>query len=117
MRWPIFPRCAQAAVLRRTSGGLVEIYSMTDGGVVCLLMAHARPDKLHTEGIPWAGDEVFTIDEEGNRLPPDSTGELVGRSVTMMNGYQKKPAGMMNRARSGNAWAILAVSMQMALLS
>lgn len=80
----------KAQVLQRMPGGLVEIYSMTEGGVVCLLMAHAYPDKLHTVGIPWGGSEVFTIDEEGNRLPAGEIGELVGRSSTMMNGYQNQ---------------------------
>jgi acyl-coenzyme A synthetase/AMP-(fatty) acid ligase len=59
----------KADVLKRWPGGLVEIYSMTEGGVVCLLQAHEHPDKLHTVGIPWKGSEVFTIDEAGNRLP------------------------------------------------
>jgi len=65
---------------------------MTEGGVVCLLHAHKYPDKLHTVGQPAPGSEVFTIDEEGNRLPSGSIGELVGRSPTMMSGYQNQPA-------------------------
>jgi len=81
----------KAQVLQRMPGGLVEIYSMTEGGVVCLLMAHAHPDKLHTVGIPWGGSEVFTINEEGERLSSGEIGELVGRSSTMMNGYQNQP--------------------------
>lgn len=86
-----FAPALKADVLKRWPGGLVEIYSMTEGGVVCLLLAHEHPDKLHTVGIPWKGSEVFTIDEAGNRLPPGETGELVGRSATMMSGYQNQP--------------------------
>jgi acyl-CoA synthetase (AMP-forming)/AMP-acid ligase II len=78
-------------VLARMPGGLVEIYSMTEGGVVCLLLAHEHPGKLHTVGVPWGGSEVFTIDEGGRRLPAGEIGELVGRSPTMMNGYQNQP--------------------------
>jgi acyl-CoA synthetase (AMP-forming)/AMP-acid ligase II len=81
----------KAEVVRRWPGALIEIYSMTEGGVVCLLHAHKYPDKLHTVGQPAPGSEVFTIDEEGNRLPPGSIGELVGRSPTMMSGYQNQP--------------------------
>ena len=81
----------KAQVVRRWPGALIEIYSMTEGGVVCLLHAHKYPDKLHTVGQPAPGSEVFTIDEEGNRLPPGSLGELVGRSPTMMSGYQNQP--------------------------
>jgi acyl-CoA synthetase (AMP-forming)/AMP-acid ligase II len=86
-----FAPALKADVLKRWPGGLVEIYSMTEGGVVCLLLAHAHPDKLHTVGIPWKGSEVFTIDETGSRLPPGEVGELVGRSATMMSGYQNQP--------------------------
>lgn len=86
-----FAAALKADVVARWPGGLVEIYSMTEGGVVCLLLAHEHPDKLHTVGIPWKGSEVFTIDEAGNRLPPGETGELVGRSATMMSGYQNQP--------------------------
>ncbi len=81
----------KAEVVRRWPGALIEIYSMTEGGVVCLLHAHKHPDKLHTVGQPNKGSEVFTIDEEGNRLPEGAIGELVGRSPTMMSGYQNQP--------------------------
>jgi acyl-CoA synthetase (AMP-forming)/AMP-acid ligase II len=86
-----FSAALKADVVKRWPGALVEIYSMTEGGVVCLLMAHDHPDKLHTVGIPWNDSEVFTIDEDGNRLPTGSIGELVGRSGTMMSGYQNQP--------------------------
>ena len=86
-----FAPALKADVLKRWPGGLVEIYSMTEGGVVCLLQAHEHPDKLHTVGIPWKGSEVFTIDEAGNRLAAGEVGELVGRSATMMSGYQNQP--------------------------
>ncbi len=81
----------KAEVIERMPGGLIEIYSMTEGGVVCLLLAHAHPDKLHTVGIAWGDSEVITVDEQLNRLPAGEMGELVGRSQTMMSGYQNQP--------------------------
>jgi acyl-CoA synthetase (AMP-forming)/AMP-acid ligase II len=86
-----FSAALKADVVKRWPGGLVEIYSMTEGGVVCLLMAHEHPDKLHTVGVPWNDSQVFTIDEDGIRLPTGTIGELVGRSGTMMSGYQNQP--------------------------
>lgn len=77
-------------VLKRMPGLLIEAYSMTEGGVVCILLANAHPDKLHTVGIPWAGSEVITIDEDLKKLPPGEMGELVGRSSTMMSGYKNQ---------------------------
>ncbi|MEP2990740.1 MAG: class I adenylate-forming enzyme family protein [Parasphingorhabdus sp.] len=81
----------KAEVLKRMSGGLVEIYSMTEGGVVCILLAHEHPDKLHTVGKPFGASEVITVDEDLNPLPPGEMGELVGRSETMMSGYKNQP--------------------------
>lgn len=78
-------------VLRRMPGGLIEIYSMTEGGVVCLLQAHEFPDKLHTVGRPAPGSELKVLDDEDNEVPPGTPGNLIGRSSTMMSGYKNRP--------------------------
>jgi acyl-CoA synthetase (AMP-forming)/AMP-acid ligase II len=79
------------AVLKRMPGGLIEIYSMTEGGVVCLLPCHEFPDKLHTVGRPAPGSELKVLDDEDREVPPGTPGNLVGRSLTMMSGYQNQP--------------------------
>jgi acyl-CoA synthetase (AMP-forming)/AMP-acid ligase II len=79
------------AVLKRMPGGLIEIYSMTEGGVVCLLPCHEFPDKLHTVGRPAPGSELKVLDDEDREAPPGTPGNLVGRSLTMMSGYQNQP--------------------------
>lgn len=78
-------------VLDRMPGGLVEIYSMTEGGVVCLLQADQFPDKLHTVGRPAPGSELRVLDDEDRPVPPGTPGNLVGRSQTMMSGYKNRP--------------------------
>lgn len=78
-------------VLERMPGGLVEIYSMTEGGVVCLLQAHEFPDKLHTVGRPAPGSEMRVLDDEDKEVPPGTPGNLIGRSTTMMSGYKNQP--------------------------
>ncbi|MEM6494727.1 MAG: class I adenylate-forming enzyme family protein [Pseudomonadota bacterium] len=78
-------------VLDRMPGGLIEIYSMTEGGVVCLLAAHEFPEKLHTVGRPAPGSEMKVLDEEDNEVPPGTPGHLIGRSQTMMSGYKNRP--------------------------
>jgi acyl-CoA synthetase (AMP-forming)/AMP-acid ligase II len=78
-------------VLERMPGGLIEIYSMTEGGVVCLLAAHEFPDKLHTVGRPAPGSELKVLDDEDREVPPGTPGHLVGRSYTMMSGYRNRP--------------------------
>jgi acyl-CoA synthetase (AMP-forming)/AMP-acid ligase II len=86
-----FAAALKADVVKRWPGGLVEIYGMTEGGGVCLLLAHQFPDKLHTVGQPSPGHEMRVIDEDGNELPAGSVGEIVGRSNAMMTGYNNRP--------------------------
>ena len=97
----------KADVLRRWPGGLVEIYGMTEGGVVCMLQAHHHPHKLHTVGQPVTGHELIVLDEDDNRLPAGSKGVLTGRSPTMMSGYKNQPEKtreMEWRDEDGNIW-------------
>lgn len=95
-------------VLRRMPGGLVEIYSMTEGGVVCLLACHEFPDKLHTVGRPAPGSELKVLDDADNEVPPGTAGNLVGRSGTMMSGYQNQPGktreGYWTDPATGETW-------------
>jgi acyl-CoA synthetase (AMP-forming)/AMP-acid ligase II len=78
-------------VLARMPGGLIEIYSMTEGGVVCLLACHEFPDKLHTVGRPAPGSELKVLDDDDNPVPAGEAGNLIGLSQTMMSGYQNQP--------------------------
>lgn len=102
-----FPAELKADVVKRWPGGLVEIYGMTEGGVVCMLQAHNFPDKLHTVGQPVTGHELIVLDDDDNRLPPGSKGILTGRSPTMMSGYKNQPEktrDMEWRDEDGNIW-------------
>ncbi len=82
----------KSEVLARWPGGLIEYFGMTEGGGSCMLVAHDRPDKLHTVGQPIAGHEMLVIDDLGQVLPPGMAGEVVGRSQSMMIGYHNQPA-------------------------
>ena len=91
----------KARVLERWPGGLVEFYGMTEGGGSCALPAHVHPDKLHTVGQPMEGHDIRLIDDEGRELGPGATGEIVGRSVSMMLGYHGQPA----KTREAEWWS------------
>jgi long-chain acyl-CoA synthetase len=82
----------KAVVLARWPGGLVEYFGMTEGGGTCMLVAHERPDKLHTVGQPIEGHEMRVIDEQGRQVAPGEAGEVVGRSRIMMTGYHNQPS-------------------------
>ena len=86
-----FPAELKREVLSRMPGGLIEIYSMTEGGVVCLLACHEFPDKLHTVGRPAPGSELKVLDDEDREVPVGTPGNLIGRSLTMMSGYKNRP--------------------------
>jgi len=95
-------------VLRRMPGALAEIYSMTEGGVVCILGCHEFPDKLHTVGRPAPGSELKVLDDEDNEVAPGSPGNLIGRSGTMMAGYKNQPGktreGYWTDPATGETW-------------
>ena len=95
-------------VLDRMPGTLTEIYSMTEGGVVCLLNAHEFPDKLHTVGRPSPVSELKVLDDEDNEVPAGTPGNLVGRSATMMSGYKNQPdktrEGYWTDPATGDVW-------------
>jgi acyl-CoA synthetase (AMP-forming)/AMP-acid ligase II len=97
----------KAETVRRFPGGLIEIYGMTEGGVVCMLFAHKHPDKLHTVGQPVTGHELIVLGDDDQPLPPGEKGVLCGRSPTMMSGYRNQPdktREMEWRDGDGNLW-------------
>jgi acyl-CoA synthetase (AMP-forming)/AMP-acid ligase II len=85
------PAATAAETLRRWPGRLVMIYGMTEGGVSAMLDCGAHPDKLHTVGRVVPNAELRIIGEDGRELPPGETGEVVGRSPTVMLGYRNAP--------------------------
>ena len=103
-----FPADLKRAVLDRMPGALIEIYSMTEGGVVCLLAAHEFPDKLHTVGRPAPGSELKVLNDEDQEVPPGTAGNLVGRGPAMMSGYKNQPGktqeGYWTDPATGDVW-------------
>ncbi len=82
-----FKSALKADVVARWPGLLVEYYGMTEGGGSCALNATEFPDKLHTVGRPLPDHDIRLIDDDGKEVAPGETGEIVGRSAAMMNGY------------------------------
>jgi acyl-CoA synthetase (AMP-forming)/AMP-acid ligase II len=81
----------KADVLARWPGGLVEYWSMTEGGGGTVLVAHKHPDKLHTIGEPMAGAELRFVKEDGTEAGAGEVGEIVGFSPATMSGYANRP--------------------------
>lgn len=77
-------------ILDRWPGKMIEIYGLTEGGIGTILVADEYPDKLASVGQAGMGGEIRIIDEEGRELEQGKTGEIVGRSGAMMNGYHNR---------------------------
>ena len=86
-----FQAALKADVLARWPGGLIEYFGMTEGGGLCVLIAHLHPDKLHTVGRPAPGHEMRVLADDGTELPLGEVGEIVGHSTATMTGYHNQP--------------------------
>lgn len=82
----------KAEVIDNFPGELFEFYGLTEGGVGTLFVGSiARElDKLGSVGPSLPGSILKIIDEQGVELPPGSTGEIVGRSGNMSDGYHNR---------------------------
>lgn len=86
-----FAASLKADILKRWPGMLLEFYGMTEGGGTCILAAHEHPDKLYTVGQAAPGHDIRLINEQGEEVPVGETGEVVGHSAAIMNGYHNQP--------------------------
>lgn len=76
--------------------GFVQMYGMSEaaGGVVAL-QPHDHvsgvPGRLRSAGTAMPAVSVGIVDDDWNLLPPESTGEIVLKSPSVMPGYWKRP--------------------------
>ena len=72
----------------------VQIYSMY-GLTECKRVAYLSPELVDERpdsvGKAMPNVEVYVVDEQGQRLPPGSTGQLVIRGSNVMKGYWELP--------------------------
>ncbi len=80
---------------------LFSMYGLTE----CKRVTYLPPEQLDLrptsvgKGMP--NEEVYLVDDEGRRLPPGSTGELVVRGSNVMRGYWRKPEETAKRLKPG----------------
>ncbi len=71
---------------RRTGCSLIELYGLTEG--VCTILAPedfaARTESV---GKPFLGTELLILGEDDREVPAGVTGEIVGYSPLLMQGY------------------------------
>ncbi len=77
--------------IREISGEkLYELWGFTEsvGSIISPSEMIKRP---HSVGRAWVGCELKIIDNDGNDITGNGTGEVVGRTVSMMEGYLNRP--------------------------
>ncbi len=82
----------------------VTIFSMY-GLTECKRVSYLPPDQLDIRptsvGRGMPNEEVYVVDENGQRVPPNVVGELVVRGANVMKGYWELPAETAERLRPG----------------
>jgi long-chain acyl-CoA synthetase len=81
-------------------GRFMELYGLTEG-FVTILDKHDAERKPASVGVPPPFFEMRIVDGDGNNLPPNNIGEIVGRGPIMMTGYYKRPDLTKNAIRDG----------------
>ena len=80
---------------------LFSMYGLTE----CKRVTYLPPEQLDIRptsvGRGMPNEEVWLVDEAGQRLPNGSTGELVIRGSNVMRGYWEKPAETAARLKPG----------------
>ena len=80
---------------------LFSMYGLTE----CKRVTYLPPDQLDIRpgsvGRGMPNEEVWLEDDDGNRLPNGSTGELIVRGSNVMRGYWRKPEATAKRLKPG----------------
>lgn len=80
---------------------LFSMYGLTE----CKRVSYLPPEQLDIRpmsvGRGMPNEEVWLIDEDGQRLPNGSVGELVVRGSNVMRGYWRKPEQTAERLKPG----------------
>ncbi|MBN1543364.1 AMP-binding protein [candidate division KSB1 bacterium] len=98
--------CEHIARLRRIfpRARIYAMYGLTE----CKRVSYLPPAMLNRKpgsvGRGMPNEEVYLVDESGNRLPPGSTGELVVRGANVMQGYWQDPEETDKRLRPGGRY-------------
>ena len=100
-------RADQKDALEKLGPVLVQYFGMGEvtGNITVLPRElHSTDDarmKVGSCGIPRTGMQVAILDETGNRLPPDTTGEICVRGPGVFNGYHNNPEATAQATRFG----------------
>jgi len=78
-------------VLEKFPGEFLELWGLTEGVATTIRQAEIENGKLESVGLPLPSNDIRVIDDEGNELPRERMGEIVGYSPLLMPEYYKLP--------------------------
>src|SRR6185295_14619162 len=83
-------------------------YGMTETSPVLTMLPSAdhalegpTVHRLASAGLPVPNVEIAVLDEDGNRVPSGTVGEICGRGPVVMKGYWRKPEETARALRGG----------------
>jgi len=80
----------KAKIMRLFPGDLVEIYGVTEG-FSTILKPEDMEEKIDAVGKPTSAGDLRLINEDGQEVPPDEEGEIVGINEALFKGYHNQP--------------------------
>ena len=80
---------------------IFSMYGLTECTRVSYLDPDRLDDKITSVGRAMPNTEAYVVDDEGRRVPPGVTGELVVRGASVMRGYWGKPEETARMLRDG----------------
>ena len=90
------------ALRRIFPGALIySLYGLTECKRCTYLPPADLDRKAGSVGIAIPNTEMWIIDDEGRRLPPNTVGQLVIRGATVMKGYWEKPEATAKMLKPG----------------
>ncbi|MGE5399752.1 MAG: o-succinylbenzoate--CoA ligase [Ignavibacteriales bacterium] len=71
---------------------IVKVYGSTEtSSLVTAVNLNENPAKISSAGIPLLENEICIVDEQGSRVPPGNSGEILVKGKSVMAGYWNKP--------------------------
>jgi long-chain acyl-CoA synthetase len=82
------PQSLKAWIVGRLGEGMLwEGYGASEAGMVSFARPEHQLAKPGTSGLPYDGVEIAIVDDEWNRLPPGTTGEIAVNTPVVIKGY------------------------------